>query len=459
MAHRCLLASLLVALVAAVAPAQEGRRVLEAGPSPVDNPLKGLVPYSGDWKGIFPHSMEFNYLPLSALVPVADTYDWKPLEKLLDECAGRGHQTVFRVYVEYPGKSDGVPAFLLRDGLKVFKYRDETSKPPEDNTTPDYADARLRKVLTRFVAAFGKKYDGDPRIGFLTAGLLGQWGEWHTYPREDLFASRAVQTEVMDAYEAAFKITPVLLRYPAGAKHESMAANDARPFGYHDDSFAWATLDTGRADDSWFYLSLLKAAGPAALAKWKTHPIGGEVRPEVWGKIFDAKPGVKGAQDFRRCVQETHATWLMETGMFETKADPVRRKRAEDEVCRLGYDFHAVAVTLGRVAGGKLPVAVELENRGVAPFYAAWPVEYGLIAGGKVVKSFPGTGKLTGLLPGDKPRVWTDALDLTGVAAGPYRVAVRVPNPLPKGHPVRFANASQDADAPGWLTLGGVTAP
>ncbi len=455
MTRRCLLALLLVEF-AGVASAQEGRRLLEAAPSAVDNPLKGLVPYSGDWKGVFPHSMEFNYLPLAKLVTGPETYDWSPLEKLLDGSAGRGHQTVLRVYVEYPGKTDGIPLFLLRDGLKVTKYRDTTSKPPEDNVTPDYADARLRKVLTGFVAALGKKYDGDPRLGFLTAGLLGHWGEWHTYPREDLFASRAVQAELMDAYEAAFKVTPVLLRYPASTRHESMAANDARPLGYHDDSFAWATLDTGRPDDSWFYLTVLKAAGPAALAKWKTRPIGGEIRPEVWGKIFDAKPGVKGAQDFRRCVQETHASWLLDSGLFEKKADPARRNRAEEEVRRMGYDFHAVAVTLGRVAGGKLPVAVELENRGVAPFYAAWPAEYGLVAGGTAVKTFRGSGKLAGLLPGDKPRVWSDALDVAGVAAGSYRVAVRVPNPMPRGRPVGFANTTQDADAPGWLTLGEV---
>jgi len=37
------------------------------------------------------------------------------------------------------------------------------------------------------------------------------------------------------------------------------------------------------------------------------------------------------------------------------------------------------AVTIGAVADGTLPVKVELENRGVAPFYCAWPVEFGLL--------------------------------------------------------------------------------
>ena len=120
-------------------------------------------------------------------------------------------------------------------------------------------------MLKEFIAAFGKKYDGDPRIGYITAGLLGHWGEWHTYPREELFASKEVQTEVLDAYETAFRVTPVLLRYPSGPHDGSRAPNASRPFGYHDDSFAWATLDTGRKGDEWFYMTALKAAGPEAL--------------------------------------------------------------------------------------------------------------------------------------------------------------------------------------------------
>jgi len=45
---------------------------------------------------------------------------------------------------------------------------------------------------------------------------------------------------------------------------------------------------------------------------------------------------------------------------------------------------------------------------------------------------------------------------MRGVAPGTYRLALRVPNPLPKGRPLRFANTSQDADLDGWLTLGEV---
>lgn len=445
----------LALLLGSVAVAAE-RVELKPAPAPVDNPLKGLVPYAGERADPFPHSMEFETFPLSAVVVGPDECDWKPLEKVLDAAAGRGHQMVLRFYLEYPGKTGVIPEFLVKGGLKVHKYQNTNTQPlpPADVETPDYEDKALRKVLVNFVAAFGKKYDGDPRVGFVTAGLLGTWGEWHTYPKIELFASKTVQTEVMDAYEAAFKTTPVLLRYPANDDTFQKAANAKRKFGYHDDMFAWATLDTGKKDDAWFFLAAMKAAGPDAESKWKTHPIGGEISPLAWGDVFDAKPAKKEIQDFRTCVEGTHASWVLDSGMFGAKPPAERVKRAEEEVRRMGYEFHAPAVTAGAVKDGKLSVNVEVENRGVAPFYYDWKPEYGLLADGKAVKTFAGTGKLTGLLPGDKPRVWADTLDVTGVKAGAYTLGVRVPNLMKTGTPVRFANETQASD--GWLSLGAV---
>lgn len=426
---------------------------LEYTPAPVDNPLKGLVPYEADVRTFFPHSLEFNYLPFSALVKGYDEFDWQPLEKMLDRMAGRGHQAVFRIFLEYPNKKGVIPEFLIKDGLKVHKYlyTETQPLPPAPIETPDYEDKNLRRALKNFIGALGKKYDGDPRIGFITAGLLGTWGEWHTYPRSELFASETVQAEVMDAYEAAFKITPILLRYPAGEKTWKKAPNAQRNFGYHDDSFAWATLDTGKKNDDWFYMPALKSAG--ADDKWKTAPIGGEIRPEAWGQVFDDKPKNKKIQNFRECVETTHATWLMDSGMFQKKQRADRIRRAEVEVRRMGYEFHVPAVTVGDRLENELPVSLVLENRGVAPFYYDWKAEFGLLSGGKVVHIVPATGKLTGLLPGDEPRHWQQKLDLVKVKPGKYTLAVRVLNPLKNGPPLRFANATQDADMTGWLSL------
>jgi len=450
-----ILTSLVAAILVGFPAAQEPVvRKYEAGPAPVDNPLKGLVPYAGDVRAFFPHSLEFNYLPLSALVTGADRYDWAPLERLLDDIAGRGHQATFRIYLEYPGQKNAIPAHLLKEGLQVHRWKDPNTSPSEMET-PDYENEALRATLRSFVRALGKKYDGDPRIGFITIGLLGMWGEWHDYPKEELFASKAVQKEVMDAYEGAFRTTPILHRYPAGEKNPVYAPNQRRGFGYHDDSFAWGTLDTGREGDSWFYMALLKAAGPEALDRWKTHPIGGEIRPEAWGRVFDETPGLDKIQSFRACVEATHATWLMDSGMFRNNVPDLRRKRAEEEVRRMGYVFHIPAATFDPTAAGEMHVKIEVVNQGVAPFYYDWSPELAVrAADGTVSAPLRLQGTLKGFLPGAPARIWEGNVSTVGLGSGSLTLLLRVPNSLPKGKPVRFANVAQDADLDGWLTLG-----
>jgi len=433
---------------------------LEYVAAAIDNPLKGLVPYSGDNREKFPHSMEFRYVPLGELMSGMNTFNWEPLEKLLNDVASRGHQAVFRVWMVYPGKDGGIPAFLMEEGLKVTTWLNDNTapSPPQQVHTPDYNDPRLREALKNFIAAMGKKYDGDPRLGFITAGLLGTWGEWHEYPREDLFASKETQAEVLDAYSAAFRITPVLLRYPAGDDNRKYTKNADRPFGYHDDSFAWATLDTGRKADDWFYMQLLKAAGPEAMLKWKTRPIGGEIRPELWGEIFEDKGAHAQAQNFEQCVQETHASWLMDTGMVEKKQSAARIQNASHAVQRMGYEFHVMQATLSREAD-KTRLTVQLRNTGVAPFYYDWKIVVAAIdRSGTVIKEWPTDWKIAGLFPGESPRAWQLLLKTSDIPNSGDLLAFRVVNPLSNGMPLRFANTTERQQADGWFRIGRLTA-
>ncbi len=183
----------------------------------------------------------------------------------------------------------------------------------------------------------------------------------------------------------------------------------------------------------------------------KGHPIGGEIRPEAWGKVFDPDPGDDRIQNFRKCVDQTHASWLMDTGMFEKKAGKERKQRAEGEVRRMGYEFYVPSINLA-TQNNKL----RLQNRGVAPFYYDWRSRYGMIANGEVWKSKFSTGKLKGLLPGDPPRVWNDMLDTSDLPKGKYTLAFRIANSLPNGLPLRFTNATQDRDLDGWMSIANV---
>lgn len=406
---------------------------LQYKPAPADNPLRGLVPYvSASAKDRFPHSMEFRYFALKDLMIGPAKFDWSAIEKTLKQVNGRGNQLIFRVYCEYPGKGLDVPQFLVQQGVKITVWKDDEGQFCH---TPDYASPVMRKALVDFIAALGTKYDGDPRAAYLTAGLLGKWGEWHDYPRDELWAKKKVQVEVMEAFEKAFRTTPVLLRYPAGPETYWHAANHKRPFGYHDDSFAWATLATGKQKDDWYFEPSLKAAG--VLEKWKTQPIGGEIRPELWKTSFTKKPHKKG-QDFGLCVKRTHATWLMDTGLFDRRfaMDAQRKANAIEAVAHMGYELH---ISEAEWKDGKLTLKVE--NRGVAPFYYDWKILFQQAV--QDVSTVRNDWDLRKVLPG-KPVSWQLKVTKSPV----YRL--RIPNPMKGGKALRFANKEQGKE---WLRI------
>jgi len=456
LAHAAVLLAAIFFRVAGVTAAEPIVFYQAYAPGPADNPLKGFVPYAGQGRD-FPHSLEFGYLSLASMMTGPTTFNWAPMERLLDGIASRGCQGVFRVYLEYPRKPSGVPEYLVQAGVKMRAWTNTNTQPlpPALDHTPDYEDPRLRAALTNFIAALGARYDGDPRIGFITAGLLGTWGEWHCHPHSEWFATKTVQAEVMDAYAAAFRQTPVLLRYPAGENDYAHAPNGRRNFGYHDDSFAWATLDTGRKNEDRFYLALLRKAGPAAMERWRTAPIGGEIRPELWPCLWK-KEGCKEGQDFAHCVRETHATWLMESSTARPLT-PEERERALEAARSLGYELQIVKASAA-MKGRALQVSVTIMNRGVAPFHASWPVRL-LAVGSTGIESVAELPfALKTLLPAATD-TQSETLDLAKFASGEIKLLIGILNPLKGGKPLRFANVDQDRDRAGWLTLGKIVVP
>ena len=79
------------------------------------NPLQGFVTNYG-WgepNNAFPHSMEFRYIPLSALLSAPQTYTYElGLEPFLEEAKQRNHQVIVRVYIDSPALEYGLPSFL-----------------------------------------------------------------------------------------------------------------------------------------------------------------------------------------------------------------------------------------------------------------------------------------------------------------------------------------------------------
>lgn len=415
---------------------QAVRRTFAHGEAPADNPLKGFVPFSGKRGDAFPHSLEWAYFPLNALMTGPGRFDFEPVfESALSEIAGRGNQAAVRIYLDYPRKPTGVPAFLIENGLLMTPYSEHGG-----GMTPDYGNDELVQALVDFVSAFGERFDGDPRIAYLTLGLLGFWGEWHTWPRPEFMASESVRRRLMTAFAESFARTSLLMRYPVP---------DAMnwPIGLHDDSFAHSTI----GEQEWEFLPRIVAAGAKDL--WKTRPIGGEVRPEVqphlWKDPGERPPDLK-FQDYHDCVRKTRATWMICDRLFQARLPEPEYSRALEGARRLGYELHLAAAFLpGRIQPGReAVVTLELENRGVAPLYAPWTFEVVLCDGaGGECASAPVEGVLSSLLPGnpaDRRQAILAVPDGFPVAGA--QLALRAPRAFAGAKPLRLANRGTRSD-------------
>jgi hypothetical protein len=104
-------------------------------------------------------------------------------------------------------------------------------------------------------------------------------------------------------------------------------------------------------------------------------------------------------------------------------------------------------------------LTVHLRNTGVAPFYYDWKIVVAAIdRSGTVIKEWPTQWKITGLLPGESPRVWQLPLKTAEIPSSGDFLAFRVVNPLSHGMPLRFANMAERQQADGWFRIGNVTA-
>jgi hypothetical protein len=391
----------------------------DSSKAPADNPLKGFIPYTGDGlDNKFPHSMEWFYLSLKDIMngPKSFTFD-KSLEPKLKEAATRGKQSVFRIYLDYPGKKPGIPDFLIKHGHKMLPYKND-DHDNKGGLSPDYRDENLIKAMESSILEMGRLYDGDPRIGFITVGYLGHWGEWHTYPNEHLMAKRSAQLRIIKAFHKAFKTTPFLLRYPADIEKSI-------PCGLHDDSFAFSTLP-GKKED-WHFLTLSKES--KTLDIWKAHPIGGEIYPPLQKKIWSSKPPKK-TQNYEKCVEQTHCTWLINNAVFNGKWKNEDKTKAINAAKKLGYEFYATAF---KVDKGIL--SIKITNKGVAPFYYKWPVS---VVDRRTNKELKTDWDITSILPGENKEF---NIKFSGSTA-----AIKITNPMPSGPSIRFANETQVGD-------------
>ena len=393
---------------------------LPAGPSPLDNPLKGWCAYSDPgFVHALPVSMAYSYASWRELEPRPGVFAWEAFEKKWESPLARGKHVILRLFLEYPKEPTGLPQWVIDSGVKRTPY---DTKEVGKGLCPDWDDPRLLEPLLRFIAAFGQRYNSHPRVAFLQLGTLGFWGEWHTWPVDKLMASLETQKKVVAAYKAAFPDVPIHARYPHdGTNHAWL--------GYHDDMIPQDSL----GPDAWQFLPALKKAGRTE--NWKAAPFGGEMEPGRAKKWLG-----EGWATLQKSVEQLHFSWIGPYCPANDKDLTSEQKANADAlVRRMGYSFRLTQLTYATDASDVLRITLDGVNEGVAPFYRNWPLEVGILdAAGRDVTLTRPSADLRRWLPGP----FSVKASLRGIPKLPkLRLAVRVVDPWEGAAlPLRFAN-------------------
>jgi hypothetical protein len=416
------IACLAVGLPSSAAKAAPPEKIVRPKPAdgPLDNPLKGWCPFTDAGRITLPYSMVFFPIGWSELEPQEGQYAFEEWERRAwDIEPARGKHVVFRIYADMPNRPSGFPQWLRDQGVRLTAYTDYGG-----GQSPDYNDPRVVKALERLIAALGKRYDDHPRVAYLQLGLLGFWGEWHTYPRNELFASPETQKRVIDAYHKAFREKSLMARTPGDY------AGKQPWLGFHDDLFPEDT----DGPEGWKFLPRMRES--RRTDNWKIAVIGGEMDPNQARKWL-------GTQNDRttRMIDETHFTWVGPyCPALEQQLDREFSNRAAALVRKMGYQFtireirHPASID----KGDKLTVSLAGENQGVAPFYSRWQIELALLDNNsKLVESLPLDWDVRKWLPG---KFQAKAAPPVNARPGSYQLALGIRDPWTGLPAIGFAN-------------------
>jgi hypothetical protein len=378
--------------------------------------------------------MAFEEIGWNELEPNEGKYAFDEWEnKFWNRAPAAGKHVVLRVYLDYPTKPIAVPKWLIAKGVKMTPYTEFGG-----GQSPDYSNPELQKSLYKFIKAFGARYDHDPRVDYVQLGLLGHWGEWHTYPHEDLFASPAVQQQVVAAMHAAFPDKPLM------ARNASYASCQLPWIGFHDDLIPQDTFGT----EGWQFLPSMEKGGVAS--NWKVAPTGGEMVPGAAKQYLSTDWPL-----LMRSVKEAHFSWIGPyCPAMDSSLTNEEKSHMEELVRALGYQFKLTTLSLpsSLVTGHQLNLNLAGVNEGVAPLYANWPVKLALLdVAHHVSASWTLDADVRKWLPGPFQVTSTETVS---VAPGKYSLAIGIINPASGKPEVHFANSL--SESAGYTVLGSI---
>ncbi len=334
--------------------------------------------------------MDHVYIRLawSYLEPREGEFDWAVIDRIIDKWTAHGLGIAFRISCKETStdrieQQFATPRWVMEAGARGGFYRTGQPTGPDGPWEPEFDDPIFLAKLDRFLEAFAARYDHRPWLRYVDIGSIGDWGEGHSWAGSRKEVGFDARKKHVDIHIKHFKRAQLVVSddfvYALNNPQQRQALRRhviTNGISYRDDSI----LVNGYLDG---YSDRFTVRSPEFFADAYPHTptvfelehYGTVKRLGNWEGRHDSLVakhgrGKTGKDYFRGALQLLHATYIGYHGYaHEWLADNPEFTREMLNQC--GYWLFPISVEwLDPVtAGGKLLLALTLENRGVAPPY------------------------------------------------------------------------------------------
>ncbi|MFZ4726153.1 MAG: DUF4832 domain-containing protein [Paludibacter sp.] len=403
--------------------------------SEILNPGRGLARWQLKEGFAIPCVDHYRRLLWSDVEKSKGVYDFSLLraeaEATKNDADGRG---LFGLAVRVidSGVDNCYPAYL--DGLMSSWY-----SAKKLCWVPDWNDPEFLERQDSLVAALGREFNNDPRVGYVEIRSYGNWGEWHMSGFETPVSPVTVVTtatvqHMIDTYIKAFPDKQlIMLTDQAVALDYALSKTNLKfPIGWRRDSWLNNLFDDWKNS-----IALTKA-----MERWKSAPV-------IIESI--AQPRI----DYNLALRQVLNYHVSSIGNTNAATWSALTQGAKDSVMSCvkfsGYRYIVRSVSYPDVfvPGQTINLKSEWSNVGVAPIYREWKVSYRITnqSTGALVLEIPSAIDLRKLLPTyshatkvDNPVLFDDSFVLpASFVKGNYNLEVIVSDPINYLSPLKLA--------------------
>ena len=126
--------------------------------------------------------MVYLRLAWSYLEPEEGHFNWSVVDTPAQRWIAKGKKVALRFTTSETGQQIyATPEWVRKAGAQGTFTRNRQVVTEGGVWEPNFDDPVFLEKLERFLAAAGRRYDGNPNIAFVDVGTLGVWGEGHSF--------------------------------------------------------------------------------------------------------------------------------------------------------------------------------------------------------------------------------------------------------------------------------------